>query len=157
MLRRFAQAAPATASGTSPSSPASIPPTREERDAMGINKDTNQERNTGQAGRGPSITGKGMLDSADYNRHFADSFKDSSFFRPGSEWQDYEPAYQYGYQSFDRHRGRRFEEVEPELAQAWNTTRRGSKLGWAEAREAVREGWHYLERDRPGDADRDGR
>lgn len=124
---------------------------------MGINQDRNQERNTGQAGRGPSIAGKRMLDSSDYNRHFADDFKNSRFFRSGSEWQDYEPAYQYGYESFDRHRGRRFEEVESELAQAWNTTRRGSKLAWEEAKEAVRDGWHYLERAMPGDADRDGR
>jgi hypothetical protein len=124
---------------------------------MGINKDTNQERNTGQAGGGPSITGNRTLDPSDYNRHFQDNFRSSGFFRSGSEWQDYEPAYQYGYDSFDRHRGRRFDEVEAELAQAWNTTRRGSKLGWEEAREAVREGWHYLERAMPGDADRDGR
>jgi hypothetical protein len=124
---------------------------------MGINKDTNQERNTGQAGGGPSITGDRTLSSSDYSRYFADNFEKSSFFRSGSEWQDYEPAYQYGYDSFGQYRGKRFDDVEGELAQAWNTTRRGSKLGWQEAKEAVRDGWHYLERAMPGDADRDGR
>jgi hypothetical protein len=124
---------------------------------MGINKDTNQERNTGQAGRGPGITGDWPLSASDYNRHFADNFKKSRLFRSGSEWQDYEPAYQYGYDAYGQYRGRRFDEVEGELAQAWNTTRRGSKLSWQEAKEAVREGWHYLERAMPGDADRDGR
>jgi hypothetical protein len=124
---------------------------------MGINKDTNQERNTGQAGRGPSITGDRTLSSSDYNRYFEENFENSRFFRSGSEWQDYEPAYRYGYESYDRYRGRSFDEVEPDLAQSWNTTHRGSKLGWQEAKEAVRDGWHHLERAMPGDADRDGR
>jgi hypothetical protein len=124
---------------------------------MGINKDTNQERNTGQGGGGPSITGDRKLGSYDYSRHFEDSFRNSPFFRSGSEWQDYEPAYRHGYESYDRHRGKRFDEVESELAQSWNTTHRGSKLGWQEAREAVRDGWHCQERAKPGDVDRDGR
>lgn len=121
---------------------------------MGIDKDTLQERNTGQAVDGPGVTGRRMPSAFDCNRHFADGFTRSRHFGSGREWTDYEPAYQYGFDSYERYRGRDFDEVQGELAQGWNTTHRGSRLGWNEAKDAVREGWHYLERTRSGAADR---
>ena len=49
------------------------------------------------------------------------------------------------------------EDVEPQLERDWNSTKANSRLGWAEAKGAVRDGWHHIERALPGDADHDGR
>ena len=98
-----------------------------------------------------------VVNPTDYHDHFRKEYTRAPYYVGGSEWRDYEPAYKYGYDSYGRYRGRRFEEVEPELARNWDTTRANSRLGWDDARSAVRDGWHYIERAVPGDADRDGR
>lgn len=97
------------------------------------------------------------VNPTDYTDHFRKDYKTAPYYINGSEWRDYEPAYNYGYQTYSQYRGRPFEEVEPELERNWNTARSDSRLAWSDARGAVRDGWHYIERALPGDADRDGR
>lgn len=92
-----------------------------------------------------------------YSDHFRQRYATAPYYREGREWSDYAPAYQYGYDNYGAHAGRKFDEVEPDLARNWDTTKAGSRLAWGDAREAVRDGWHYIERAVPGDADRDGR
>lgn len=92
-----------------------------------------------------------------YNEHFLKLYPSSSYYQPGHDWNDYQPAYEYGYRTYGTHQGRSFDEVEPQLAQQWEAAREGSRLSWEHAREAVRDGWHYIERAVPGDADGDGR
>jgi hypothetical protein len=77
-------------------------------------------------------------------------------------WEDFGPAYRLGYDRYSDYHGRRFEDVEPDFAQQWTTTARGSsRLGWDEARHATRDAFERVaatfERALPGDADRDGR
>jgi hypothetical protein len=92
-----------------------------------------------------------------YTEHFKKEYTAAPYYVSGSEWRDYEPAYKYGYDTYGQYRGRKFDEVENELGQKWDSTRANSRLAWNEARGAVRDGWHYIERAMPGDADGDGR
>lgn len=92
-----------------------------------------------------------------YQDHFRNTYSDSSHYVRDRDWNDYQPAYQYGYDTYGQYRGRRFEEVEGDLERNWNQAKAESKLGWHEAKGAVRDGWHYIERAMPGDADGDGR
>ena len=108
-------------------------------------------------GGATGATAAATVNPAEYNDHFQKLYPTSSYYQPGYDWNDYQPAYEYGYHTFGHHQGKRFEDVEPQLAQKWEAAREGSRLEWANARQAVREGWHYLERAVPGDADRDGR
>ena len=78
--------------------------------------------------------------------------------RGDGTWNDYEPAYKYGYDQYSTtYRGRDFNEVEGDLERGWEKAKADSRLAWSEAKEAVKDGWHRLERAMPGDADRDGR
>lgn len=97
------------------------------------------------------------VNPTDYNHHFESSFRDRPYYASGREWNDYQPAYQYGYDTYGAYRGQRFDDVEDQLQRDWDSTRGTSRLGWNEARDAVRDGWHHIERTMPGDFDRDGR
>jgi len=81
--------------------------------------------------------------------------------RPDAPYEDYAPAYRYGAQAHGQHRGRRWEEVEPELRSGWGGARGDSSLEWDDARDASRDAWDRLnddiERMIPGDSDGDGR
>jgi len=67
------------------------------------------------------------------------------------------PAYKHGWQSYGKYRGRKFEEVEPDLRRDWERTPEAAGLSWESAKNATRDAWHRVERALPGDADRDGR
>lgn len=98
-----------------------------------------------------------QLNQREYNDHFRNSYETTPYYQQGRSWNDYEPAYKYGYDQYGANSGRRFEDVESDLERGWEATKANSRLAWSEAKEAVRDGWHRLERAMPGDADGDGR
>ena len=97
------------------------------------------------------------VNPTEYTDHFKREYKNTSGYTAGREWNDYAPAYQYGYDTYGQYRGKKFDSVEGDLQRSWNESAHASRLPWDEARNAVRDGWHYIERAMPGDADRDGR
>lgn len=97
------------------------------------------------------------VNPTEYNAYFENKYRDTPYYSSGREWSDYQPAYQYGYDTYGKYRGHRFEDVEPQLERDWNNTKANSRLAWTEAKGAVRDGWHHIERAMPGDLDRDGR
>ena len=97
------------------------------------------------------------VNPTDYEDHFKNTYQERPYYKSGREWNDYEPAYKYGYDTYGQYRGQRFEDVEPQLERNWTSTRNDSRLEWNEAKGAVKDGWHHIERAMPGDADRDGR
>jgi hypothetical protein len=76
-------------------------------------------------------------------------------------FEEYEPAYQYGWEagSSDRYRGREWVDIEPVLRSDWE--RRYPDGGWERFKDAIRRGWQRtkdaIETAIPGDSDRDGR
>lgn len=94
----------------------------------------------------------------DYDKHFRGRYESAPYFKQGKQWNDYEPAYKYSYDQYNgQYAGRKFNDVENDLERGWEETKANSSLAWSEAKEAVRDGWHHLERAMPGDADNDGR
>ena len=59
----------------------------------------------------------------------------------GGRWEDYEPAYRYGYEMRDdpRYQGRSFDEVEGDLEKDW--AMRNPTSPWEKAKASVREPW----------------
>ena len=97
------------------------------------------------------------VNPTEYHDHFKTEYKNTPYYTAGREWNDYEPAYKYGYDTYGQYRGQRFEDVDSDLERNWDKTRAKSNLEWNEAKQAVRDGWHHIERRMPGDFDRDGR
>lgn len=97
------------------------------------------------------------VNPTEYEDHFRKSYSSADYYKPDRDWNDYQPAYKYGYDTYGQNRGRDFDSVEPQLERDWDTRRGDSRLAWSDARNAVRDGWHHIERRAPGDLDRDGR
>ena len=106
-----------------------------------------------------AMAGKGMAEGV--NPTVEDEYwRRNHYTRPfaaSGTYDEYRPAYQYGWESFTRYRGRKFDEVEPDLRRDWETGNRESGLGWERARSAAREAWDRVEGATPGDVDKDGR
>jgi hypothetical protein len=62
-------------------------------------------------------------------------------------YDEFSPAYRYGWESFARHGGesRTFDSVETALGRGWDKARGASRLGWDHARLATRDAWNRVE------------
>ena len=106
------------------------------------------------------LAGKGVAESVNptvEDKYWADNHKTASYYEAGRPYTDYAPAYRTGYEGYSRYQGKRFEEVEDQLATDYNRNRGTSSLEWDRAKHATKDAWHRVERAIPGDLDRDGR
>ncbi len=67
------------------------------------------------------------------------------YFTVGSPYEDFGPAYQYGWESYASHKGRTFKDVEPQLRREWESRRGQSKLNWDSATDATEDAWRRVE------------
>jgi hypothetical protein len=91
------------------------------------------------------------------DQYWRENFQSRPYVRDNATYDDFRPAYRYGWESATRFRDRKFDDVETDLARDWETRRGDSRLDWDDARDAARDAWHRVERALPGDADNDGR
>jgi len=106
----------------------------------------------GVAGHGVAAA----LDPAAEDVYWQQNYSSRPYVQQGAPYSDYQDAYRFGWESVGSG-DRSFDEAESELASKWTAARGASRLAWNDARAAVRDGWHRVERALPGDADGDGR
>jgi hypothetical protein len=109
------------------------------------------------------LAGKGvaeMIDPTVEEAYWRDNFA-SRPYASGATFDDYAPAYRYGWETYPQFAGVPFEEVEPQLRSQWSYRRGDSDLDWDRAKFAAKDSWQRLsdtvERAVPGDSDRDGK
>jgi hypothetical protein len=106
------------------------------------------------------LAGKGAAEAVNptvEDAYWRENYKTRPYASTVRNYDDVRPAYQYGWESYGKYKGRQFDEVEPELRRNWESGQHNARLGWDNAKGAVRDAWHRVERKLPGDADRDGR
>lgn len=98
----------------------------------------------------------------DTNRTWNDEdtwWRDNFNSRPyatGRSYDDFRPAYQYGFESGRHHMGRQWNDVESDLATGWEKFegKRGAGSTWNNVKHAVRDAWHRVTGQHDVDADR---
>lgn len=106
------------------------------------------------------LAGKGVAEGINptvEDAYWRDQYSRETYYAKDHTYDDYAPAYRTGYEARGRYAGKRFEDVETEIARDYGNNRGSSRLGWDKARVATRAAWDRVERALPGDADRDGK
>lgn len=67
----------------------------------------------------------------------------------GASYDEYAPAYQYGWESRVHYHDRTYEESEPMLARDWAKRKEKSSLTWDQAKPAVRDSWQRIDHRKP--------
>ncbi len=88
--------------------------------------------------------------------YWRENYRSRPYVDANRTYDDYQPAYKYGWESRGQYAGKRFEDVESDLERGWDKARGASRQTWNEARNATRDAWHRVEDVLPGDADHDG-
>lgn len=98
-------------------------------------------------GSGAAAGNTGMMAAGASQEALADDPEHENYWRQqhtqqayagGRPYEDFAPAYRYGAQAAAQHRGRSWQEVEPELSAGWAGAAGASGLDWAIAGPAVR-------------------
>lgn len=92
------------------------------------------------------LAGKGAAESVNptvEDAYWRQNYSSRPYIDKGADYEAYRPAYRYGWESYDRHTGKSFDEVEPQLSSEWET--RKTSLGWSKARNAVRDAWDRVD------------
>lgn len=63
----------------------------------------------------------------------------------GRSYDDFRPAYRYGWENGAKLASRRWQDVESDLERDWEKVRDDSSLSWHEAKHAVRDAWDRIE------------
>lgn len=106
------------------------------------------------------LAGKGVAESVNptaEDAYWRENYMNRPYFENGYTYDEYAPAYRYGWESHSKHEGRKFDEVESDLGREWDRVRGSSSLGWDKAKHAARDAWHRVERAIRGDLGKDGR
>ena len=110
------------------------------------------------------LAGKGIAEKIDptlEDAYWRENYTKAKYYSKDYTFDDYGPAYSYGYDAYGRYPGKRFEDIEPELSRDWQRAKGKSRLAWEHAKDATRDSFKRMsdavERAVPGDSDRDGK
>ena len=99
-------------------------------------------------------TSSDTFDATSQDAYWRDTYQSTPYYDSSYTYdRDYAPAYKYGYESHQKYAGRRYHEVEKDLAASWDKTRGNSRLDWSKARFAAVDAWNHLERPTPDERD----
>lgn len=93
------------------------------------------------------LAGKSVAESIDPTvevDYWRDNFNERPYAAQAPHFNVYEPAFRYGVTAYALYPGRRFDDVEVELARGWIDARGASNLEWLNARLAARDAWQRL-------------
>jgi hypothetical protein len=93
------------------------------------------------------LAGKGIAEQIDptvEDTYWRENYTTRPYIKTGSTYDDYQPAYRYGWESRGRFdEDKRFEDVEDDLAGNWHST--NSKLEWDHAKHASKDAWERID------------
>jgi hypothetical protein len=95
------------------------------------------------------LAGKGAAEAIDptaEDAYWRENYRTRSYVDKNTTYDTYRPAYRVGYEGYGRLRGRRYEEVEPELQRDYERVAGQSGLAWEKARRASRDAWERLDK-----------
>lgn len=106
------------------------------------------------------LAGKGVAEAVNptaEDAYWRENYRARPYVDPDASYDEFRPAYQYGWESRQRYEGRSFDEVENDLRADWESRPDRANMSWERAKSATRDAWDRIERAIPGDADRDGK
>jgi hypothetical protein len=106
------------------------------------------------------LAGKGVAEAVNptaEDAYWRENYRTRPYVDPDASYDEYRPAYQYGWESRGRYQDRSFDDVENDLRSDWERRPDRANMNWERAKGAARDAWDRVERAIPGDADRDGK
>ena len=96
---------------------------------------------------GGGLAGKSIAENIDptaEDAYWRENYRGRSYVDQDASYDDYGPAYRYGWESRTRYPDRSYQEIESDLQRDWDTSRGSSRLDWDRARYASQDAWERV-------------
>lgn len=93
------------------------------------------------------LIGKGIAENINptaEHEYWRKNYNQRPYVTSQAPYEEYGPAYQYGWESQAKHAGKNFKDVESDLARDWEKVKGKSTLKWDAAKEATRDAWNRI-------------
>jgi hypothetical protein len=94
------------------------------------------------------LAGKSVAESIDptvEEAYWRETYPSRPYHDKTTPFEDYQPAYRYGWESRGRHADRRWDDAEKDLERGWEKSKAHSRLAWDRAKHATRDAWERVE------------
>jgi uncharacterized protein YjbJ (UPF0337 family) len=96
------------------------------------------------------LAGKGVAESVnptEEDAYWRENHASRPYYQSGRKYEDYSPAYKYGWESASRpeYRNRRFDDVESDLGRGWTTARGTARHEWNDVKQATRDAFERVQ------------
>jgi hypothetical protein len=96
------------------------------------------------------LAGKGVAETIDptvEEDYWRKNYSSRPYSKSDKKYEDYDPAYRYGWEAAAKkeYRGRRFEDVEQELAKGWPAYSNTPNTGWSDVRLVTRDAYERIQ------------
>jgi len=93
------------------------------------------------------LAGKGMAENINptaEDAYWRENYKTRPYVESGRSYDDYRPAYQYGWESRSQHAGKSFDDAESHLRSGWERFKDRGEMAWDKAKHATRDAWDHV-------------
>jgi hypothetical protein len=104
------------------------------------------DANCGASGLGVGGSPHDLFDPTSEDEYWSKNYQNRFYFEKTVPYDQYRPAYRYGWEARFKHPRCAFEAIEAELKEQWQASRAQSNLNWDQAREATRDAWDRIGR-----------
>ncbi len=98
------------------------------------------------------LAGKEVAEAIDptvEDQYWRQNYHNRPYANKDAAYDDYGPAYRYGWEARSKMADRKYDDVEADLERGWENARSSSRIGWHEARPAVRDAWDRVDNRTP--------
>jgi len=95
------------------------------------------------------MAGKSVAETIDptvEHAYWRTQYQTRPYFTHGAPYDEFGPAYQYGWESYATHKGKTFKDVERQMGLDWKRHSGQSKLAWEDAQKAAHDAWLRVEK-----------
>ncbi len=93
------------------------------------------------------LAGKGVAESIDptvEDRYWRENYTQRPYYDAKTSYEEYQPAYKYGWEQRAKDAHRSFDEAEEALRRNWHSAKDNSTLSWDKAKHATRDAWDRI-------------
>lgn len=90
-----------------------------------------------------------QIDPTVEDSYWRDEYRNRDYVSEGEDYDTYQPAYRYGWESRQDLSDRNWDEIEPQLERGWPQRQGNSNLTWDRARHAAQDAWHRIDEQYP--------
>jgi uncharacterized protein (TIGR02284 family) len=76
-----------------------------------------------------------------HDAYWRSQYQARPYVEAGSTYDEFEPAYRFGWELATRYRGKSFADAEPSLQRDWEAGPHASRMNWVKAKKAIYDAW----------------